>query len=190
MIGGIVADFASNPEIAVLPENVQAGVRLHRMIDGFTDRHPTVHRSIGRISSRLGWFAGIVIDIYYDHLLIRNWDRYALEPLGTFAKRAYRTLETLLPIAPISAKTFLRRFIDNDHIGQYASVEGLTKTLARVSQRIHERIPKRAIWLPTAIPDLIAVDDGLVEDFQSFYPELIAFAEQSRTELGDKDRDR
>jgi acyl carrier protein phosphodiesterase len=180
MLGGVIADFARNPEIAALPANIQAGVRLHRLIDGFTDRHPTVHRSIGRISARLGWFAGIVIDIYYDHLLARSWERYSAEPLGTFANRAYRTLEALLTVAPPDAREFLRRFIDHDHINQYATVEGLTHTLSRVSQRIAERIPRRAIWLPDAIPDLMATDDNLGEDFQSFYPELIAFAAQSR----------
>ncbi len=180
MLGGVIADFARNPEIAALPGNIQAGVRLHRLIDGFTDRHPTVQRSIGRISARLGWFAGIVIDIYYDHLLARGWERYAAEPLDAFANRAYRTLETLFPIAPPDAKAFLRRFIDNDHISQYTTVEGLTYTLSRVSQRIAERIPRRAIWLPDAIPDLMAADDDLGEDFQSFYPELVAFAAHSR----------
>jgi acyl carrier protein phosphodiesterase len=180
MLGGVIADFARNPEIAALPENIQAGVRLHRLIDGFTDRHPTVQRSIGRISARLGWFAGIVIDIYYDHLLARSWERYSAEPLGTFANRAYRTLETLLTVAPPDARAFLRRFIDNDHINQYTTVEGLTYTFARVSQRIAERIPKRAVWLPDAIPDLMAADDNLGEDFQNFYPELIAFTAQSR----------
>ena len=83
MLGGVVADFARNPEVAALPADVQAGVRLHRLIDGFTDRHPVVHRSIGRVAGRLGWFAGIVIDIYYDHILARDWATYSAEPLRT-----------------------------------------------------------------------------------------------------------
>src|SRR5262245_33840143 len=76
MIGGIIADFARNPEIAALPPDIQYGVQLHRLIDGFTDRHPVVQRSVGRISPRMGWFAGIVIDIYYDYILGRHWDHY------------------------------------------------------------------------------------------------------------------
>jgi acyl carrier protein phosphodiesterase len=183
MFGGVVADFIRNPEVAALPANVQAGVHLHRSIDGFTDRHPTVQKSIGRISSRLGWFSGIAIDIYYDHVLSRNWNSFSLEPLGTFAKRAYSTLELLSPITPPDAKLFLRRFVDQDCICSYATVDGLTHTLARVSQRIAERIPKKAIWLPDAIPDLMAVDAELMGDFQSFYPELMAYAMEARTTL-------
>ncbi len=102
MLGGVLADFVRNPEIEVLPSNVQAGIRLHRSIDSFTDRHQIVHQSIGRISSRLGWFAGIVIDIYYDHILARNWERFASEPpLRVICKSGLSNSgESLAPIAP------------------------------------------------------------------------------------------
>jgi acyl carrier protein phosphodiesterase len=181
MLGGVVADFIRNPEVAALPPNVQAGVRLHRSIDSFTDHHQIVHQSIGRVSSRYGWFAGIAIDIYYDHLLARNWECFSTEPLWVFAQRAYRTLELLSPIASTEARVFLRRFIDL--ICGYATIEGLTYTLMRVSQRIAERISKKAFWLPDGLPDLIAADRDLEADFQSFYPELMAYASRARAEL-------
>ena len=180
MLGGIVADFARNPEIALLPEGVQRGVRLHRLIDGFTDRHAVVQRSISRVSARLGWFAGIVIDIYYDHILAREWPRYATEPLRDFANRAYRLLDELYPLAPPDSQHFIRRFIDNDQLFGYSTEEGIATTLARVARRIAERIPKRAIWLPDALPDLNAAYADLAADFHAFYPELMAFAAEQR----------
>ena len=99
MLGGIVADFARPPELAALPPEVQDGVRLHRMIDGFTDSHPVVRGSVARIAEKYHWFSGIVIDIYYDHILARL-TLYSLEKLESFASRAYVALETLLPYAP------------------------------------------------------------------------------------------
>lgn len=183
MLGGVLADFIRNPEMAALPENIQTGIRLHRLIDAFTDRHPIVHRSIGRISHRLGWFAGIAIDIYYDHLLARNWVSFGVEPLGQFARRAYGTLEVLSPVSPPDARLFLRRFIDQDHIGLYGTVEGLKYTYMRVSQRIAQRIPRKAVWLPDALEDLLAADRDLEADFLGFYPELMAHAVRARAEL-------
>ena len=180
MLGGIVADFARNPEIALLPPDVQAGVQLHRLIDGFTDRHPIVHRSNARISARFGWFSGIVMDVYYDYILGRNWERYSSEPLQWFAGRSYQILEDAYPIAPPDAQWFIRRFIDGDYLVGYSTIEGIEKTLARLSERIAERIPKRAMWLPDALPDLAAADAELTADFHAFYPELIAFAAESR----------
>jgi acyl carrier protein phosphodiesterase len=183
MLGGIVADFARNPEIAVLPDDVQRGVRLHRLIDGFTDRHPLVHRSIACVSPRLGWFSGIVIDIYYDHILARTWERYSAEPLPLFAGRAYRLLDELYSLAPPDSQQFIRRFIDNDQLVSYSTIKGIAFTLARVSRRIAERIPRKAVWLPDSIPDLTMADADLTTDFHSFYPELMAFtAEQRRSD--------
>jgi acyl carrier protein phosphodiesterase len=181
MLGGIVADFARNPEIALLPTDVQAGVQLHRLIDGFTDSHPIVHRSIGRISAKMGWFSGIVIDVYYDHVLARTFDRYSATPLRAFADSAYALIEGVLHHAPPDAHEFIRRFIDRDYLWSYQTVEGLTRTLTRVSEQIKERIPKRAVWLPDALPDLQAADVELCEDFHEFYPLLMGFAEDVRS---------
>jgi acyl carrier protein phosphodiesterase len=183
MLGGIVADFATNPEVAALPADVQRGVRLHRLVDGFTDRHPLVQRSVSRMSRRLGWFSGIAIDIYYDHILARDWARYSTEPLQTFANRAYQVLEDAYPFAPIDAQHFIRRFIDNNQLFEYSTAEGIKYTLGRVSRRIAERIPKKAIWLPDALPDLQHIDTELSGEFHVFYPELIGFAKRSRGEL-------
>lgn len=184
MLGGIVADFARNPEVALLPADMQLGVRLHRLIDGFTDRHPVVHRSLSRVSAKLGWFAGIVIDVYYDHILGRHWNQYCAEPLRSFADRAYRLFEEAYPLTPPDAQWFIRRFIDNDYLVNYATIDGLRLTLSRLSERIAERMPKRAIWLPDSMPELAAADAELVADFHVFYPELMAFATESRRTLG------
>lgn len=180
MLGGIIADFVRNPDIAGLPEPVQKGIYLHRQIDGFTDRHPVVHRSIARIGANLGWFAGIVIDIYYDHVLARTWATYSSESLRAFAHRSYQILTDQLALVPDFARGFLERFIERDHIGQYLTVEGVGQALARVSIQIAQRIPRRAIWLPDALPELVAQDEQLVADFASFYPELMAFAAEQR----------
>jgi acyl carrier protein phosphodiesterase len=183
MLGGIVADFARNNEVAVLPADVRAGVQLHRLIDGFTDRHPLVQRSISRVSSRLGWFSGIVMDIYFDNILARHWDSYEAVPLPAFAADAYRVIGSQVSVVPPDAQVFIRRLIDNDYLCAYGTEQGLMNTLARVSQRIAERIPKKAMWLPDAMPELLRLDSELGNDFHEFYPELISFARQARGNL-------
>jgi acyl carrier protein phosphodiesterase len=44
-------------------------------------------------------------------------------------------------------------------------------------------MPKNAIRLEAAMPDLVAKDPRLAADFHAFYPELMAFATRSRREL-------
>ncbi len=184
MAGGVAADFVRNPDLPSLATDVLRGVMLHRLIDGFTDRHPLTLRSISRVSKEFGWFGGIVIDIYYDHILARDWPAYSSEPLSEFATRCYLVLEDRLTNLPDDTRDFMRKFIDDDRLNRYATLDGIEDTLARVSKVIAKRIPNRAMWLPDAMPLLIARDAELAADFHGFYPELIAFAaEQKRPPL-------
>ncbi len=176
MVGNVVADFVKGPDVAALPAAVQKGVHLHRAVDSFTDRHPMVQRSIRRLGGKLGWFAGIVIDIYYDHILARNWVRYSTEPLRAFADRCNRVLLDWSAAVPAEAGMFLRRYVAEDRLFIYATPAGIADTLAAVSRRIADRMPKRDVRLHDAMPDLLAADTGLAADFHAFYPELVAFA--------------
>ena len=180
MTGGVAADFVRNPDLHRLTPDVLRGVMLHRLIDGFTDRHPTTLRSISRVARTMGWFGGIVIDIYYDHILARDWPRYSPEPLAVFAARSYEVLEVGHVGLPDDARKFMRRFIDEDRLNRYATLDGIEDTLDRVSRVIAERIPHRAIPLTDAMPILIGRDADLAADFHEFYPELMAFAAEHR----------
>jgi acyl carrier protein phosphodiesterase len=181
MTGGVAADFVRNPQLHLLSPDVLRGVMLHRLIDGFTDRHPVTLRSISRVARAMGWYGGIVIDIYYDHILARDWARYSREALAEFAARSYRVLEDGHISLPEDARDFIRRFIDEDRLNRYATLDGIEDTLARVSRVIAKRIPNRPIWLPDAMPLLIERDTELAADFHAFYPELLAFVSEQRT---------
>jgi acyl carrier protein phosphodiesterase len=159
---------------------VQRGVRLHRLIDGFTDRHPVTLRSITRVAREAGWYGGIVIDIYYDHVLAREWARYSSEPLPSFAARSYDVLKSAVPELPDVARDFIKMFVESDRLNLYATREGILDTLARVSRVIAKRIPNKPIWLPDMMPLLVARDAEIAADFHAFYPELMAFVAEQK----------
>ncbi|MFO0800305.1 MAG: ACP phosphodiesterase [Gemmataceae bacterium] len=180
MLGGILADLLKPVEIASLPTDVVEGVRLHRLIDGFTDRHPVVQRSIRRVSAGLGWFSGIVVDVYYDHLLARTWDEYAAGPLRSFADHCYALFRDAAPGLPAEGQRFAHHFAADDRLVRYGTTDGIAETLDRVSARIAARMPTRAVRLRDAMPALLAADAELAADFRVFYPELIAYATAER----------
>ena len=106
------------------------------------------------------------------------------EPLAVFANRAYQTLQTVSQIAPPEAREFLRRFIDHDFISHYTTVRRAHVYCREFLQRkIAPRIPKRAIWLPNAVPDLIAADKDLEEDFSELLLNLWSSPDQARSRL-------
>jgi len=175
-VGGVLADLVKGPDVAALPPAVRAGVVLHRQVDAFTDSHPAVVRAISRIGPEWGWFSGIIVDIYFDHILARSWPRYSDEPLRAFADRMYAVLETGLPHLGDEARGFLAGLIRSDRLVAYATRDGITETLARTARRIAVRLPNKALPLADAVPLLVRLDRELAADFHEFYPQLVAFA--------------
>ncbi len=180
IIGNLLADLIKGNKIAGLPVGIQQGIKLHRQVDSFTDRHPIVQRSMCRISKNWGWFSGILIDVYYDHLLATNWTDYATEPLRDFIDRIHRCLIGRADQIPHDQKLLLR-LIESDRLYSYSSIAGIAEALRRLSDRIAERIPNRAIRLEQAMPELQRNRAGLEEDFRAFFPELRKYVQDLRS---------
>lgn len=180
LLGNLIADSVRGSEVAALPPAVQAGVRQHRQVDSFTDRHPRVQRSIGRISKTWGWFSGILIDVYYDHILATDWDRYSAEPLREFVGRIHRSLAGLAEAVTGEARRLVDRLIETDRLYSYTSPEGIADALFRLSGRIRERMPRHAVRLEAAMPDLRVNHAELAADFHEFFPQLVAFVRESK----------
>ena len=68
-VGGLLGDFVKGPLQGQYPESVEEGIFLHRQLDAFTDAQPEVRNLIRTFSTQWRRFAGIIIDIVFDHLL-------------------------------------------------------------------------------------------------------------------------
>jgi acyl carrier protein phosphodiesterase len=176
LVGNLLADFVKGPDLDALPAGIRAGVRHHRRVDAFTDRHPLVQQSIARVGGRWGWFSGILIDVYYDHILAATWGRYSPTPLRAFADRAHAAVLAHAADLPGPAREYARRLIETDRLVSYADPAGVRDALYWISERVAERMPARAVRLEQSLPDLRAAHDGLADDFHAFFPELVAFA--------------
>ncbi|MCE9531305.1 MAG: ACP phosphodiesterase [Planctomycetes bacterium] len=175
LLGNLIADSIKGNQLAALPFEIQEGVRQHRRVDSFTDRHPLVQRSITRISKNWGWFSGILIDVYHDHLLATTWELYTSEPLREFIDRVQQQCSVHMDSLPGDGRELLEKMIESDRLYSYLTADGIADALERLSRRIRERIPNRPVHLERAMPDLLANHTDLLGDFQIFFPELIAF---------------
>ncbi|MGB5646129.1 MAG: ACP phosphodiesterase, partial [Muriicola sp.] len=86
-IGNFIADSIRGNKYTHLPATIQKGIILHREIDTFTDAHPIHKKSSKRLHPTQGHYSGVVIDVFYDHFLAKNWAQYSEEPLETFVVR-------------------------------------------------------------------------------------------------------
>src|SRR3954463_9153752 len=92
-VGNLLPDLLPISALSDLAPEILRGVRQHRRIDAFTDTHPVVRRSINRLNPPLRRFGGIVVDVFYDHFLSRDWERYSKVPLSNFIGEIYVAFE-------------------------------------------------------------------------------------------------
>ena len=94
VLGGLEGDFHKGNLPGALPAALLKGVTLHRAIDAYTDNHAQVKALRENFPSGLRRFAGILIDLGFDHFLTRHWDSYSAIPLADFNADIYTILDT------------------------------------------------------------------------------------------------
>ena len=176
ILGNLVADFVRPADVERLPPGVRTGVLLHRHVDAFTDRHPVVQRSIARIGRDWGWFSGILIDVYYDHVLAAGWPEFEPTPLRTFVDHVHGVLIANEGQLPEPARGYVGRMVQADRLMSYADEAGIERALTGLSLRIAERMPRSGVRLEAAMPALRAAHADLAADFREFFPQVRAFA--------------
>jgi acyl carrier protein phosphodiesterase len=149
------------------------GVRTHQRIDAFTDSHPVAGRSRARFAAGYRRFAGILVDIFYDHFLARDWGRYCPEPLDDFTSNRYALVQVRRSCLSVDVLGTVDRMIAQDWLGSYRQIEGIALALQRVSRVLTARIGK-VFALEGAVAELTANYDGFAADFGAFFPELQA----------------
>jgi acyl carrier protein phosphodiesterase len=178
LIGNFLGDFVKGRlEQSNLPEEYEVGVRLHRKIDVFTDAHPIVSRSRTRISTLRRRYAGIVIDMAYDHFLALNWSRYYHQPLSHFVQKFYIELENNAERLPESSKQIMQYLIQGNWLENYQTIAGISFGLNGISQRMLRRFNRENTILDSS-QEITANFNDLQNDFFEFFPELIEYTKQ------------
>src|SRR4051812_25235509 len=93
LIGNFIADAVKGSAINNYSGDIKNGILLHRSIDTFTDQHPVVHQSIVRLRPSYHKYAGVLVDIFYDHFLAKNWKDYSSVELNKFVSHVYRVMQ-------------------------------------------------------------------------------------------------
>ncbi|MDT7833235.1 acyl carrier protein phosphodiesterase [Flavobacteriaceae bacterium S356] len=178
MIGNFVADSIRGNQFTHLHPEIQQGIRLHREIDTFTDAHDIVRRSKRRLHKRYGLYAGVVIDIFYDHYLAKNWNNYSAIPLDLYVDQVYKLLQNNFDILPEKTQYMLPFMIEHNWLYNYQFKEGI----ARVMNGMNRRTKNRA-QMNLAIEDLVVLDKEFQEDFVAFFQELCIFSHQKLKDI-------
>ena len=186
LLGSLLGDFVKGPLDDRYRPAVRHGLVLHRRVDTFTDAHPVVAGSRARIVGTRRRYAGILVDMFYDHFLARHWDDYAAEPLDCFTRRIYAVLLAHRQELPERLQRIAPSIASSDWLGSYREIAATGIAVDRLGQRL-----TRGNALLGSVDELVRNYALFEHDFRRFLPDLILFAREQdeiwQTELGSRE---
>lgn len=171
-LGGMLGDFVHGPPEALsLPEGAVEGIRLHRAIDVYTDSHPEVVAARALFEPPFRRYAGILLDMWFDHCLARDFLRWSGGPLHLFSQSLRDLLYFHEKLLPPELKRFLIYMETYGLPAGYADAAEIGRALGGISRRLRRENP-----LGLALPVLEELRQPLQVRFEAFFPQLMVFA--------------
>jgi len=176
--GGLDGEYRKGLLRGELHSDLEAGIRLHRRIDAFTDNHPLVRQLRSQFPAHLRRYAGILIDLSFDYYLTHHWWRYSDLPLATFNEAVCRLLQQRQNELSPGAKRMLARLLEHDILNLYHRWDTVTGAAARIGTRL-----RRGNALADVSEDMAPLRASLDTAFVDFYPDLVEFSDNQRGRL-------
>jgi acyl carrier protein phosphodiesterase len=169
LAGNIMGDFVKGRLTGQFPTPVERGLELHRRIDSFSALNSHYIRSKRRISPSFGHYRGIMVDLFYDHFMARDWSGHSSIGLAAYLSNTRTVVEQYWSILPERLKVSLP-YIFSELIPSYVEESGISRALVRISSRL-----KRKNLLGEGGAELQMNYEGFRSDFRLFLPELREF---------------
>lgn len=160
IVGGVVGDWIKGPLPGPLPADLARGVALHRAIDSHAETNPAFCRSRNRVSPVRRRYAGVLVDIFYDHLLAGEWASHHPTPLAPYCASIYGHVAGRLHELPPTAHHALQLMASEDWLHSYSNIDSIADVLQRMSRRARQPNP-----LAGGEAEFLADSAGFAADF-------------------------
>jgi 2-(1,2-epoxy-1,2-dihydrophenyl)acetyl-CoA isomerase len=172
-IGNFVADFVRGSEMKDFSNEVITGIKLHRKIDEFTDHHPTVKKCIEILKPYQGKYSSVILDIYFDYFLAKNWNRFSEISLKDFSKDVYTDFNKNIRVFPDKVIPAINSLTTKNWFEHYQNYEGINNAFIHIEKRVNFENN-----IKNALANLKELDEVLEKEFLIFFPDLINAAKQ------------
>ena len=169
LLGNLLGDFVKGDPAKYYSATLVNGIRLHRFVDSYTDSAQDIQSVKALFPQGHRRFAGIALDVFWDHCLATHWPQYHALSLRGFC------LESETIIKHTSSEPLPERFLlvsENMWRGRwlesYQDLDNIEYALNRMSQRSSRMAP-----LAQCFPYLQENYGELNQIFSSFYPRLL-----------------
>ncbi|MFK8053858.1 MAG: ACP phosphodiesterase [Woeseiaceae bacterium] len=172
-LGNVLADPLKGRAWPEASPALLDGMLMHKAIDRFTDAHPQIAVSKSRLDQR-GRLRGVALDVIYDHFLAIRWDQYVDVTLADFLDNFHEQALRIAGGMPEKPRRFVERLAHSEMLLSYVGVDGVALAFERVDSRLSARL-KAKETVSQYTPSFLAEYDSLLDDFDQFFPDLVAF---------------
>jgi len=167
-LGNFIGDFVKGRNLTEQFDiEIAKGIELHRKIDDFTDHHPVVKQSKNRLRTKYRHYAAVIVDIFYDHYLAKNWDQFHQTFLPDYAESVYEMILSRENILPEKVKWMMPYMVKQNWLANYARIDGIGRVLGGMSRRTSFDSK-----MNEAVEDLKNSYSEFEKEFFEFFPEL------------------
>ncbi|WP_372016543.1 acyl carrier protein phosphodiesterase [Pseudoxanthomonas sp. 10H] len=177
MLGALLGDFVFGRSALEDYSAVERReILVHRQVDRYTDDHPQVAGARALFAPGLRRYAGIALDVFYDHCLARDWSRHCDTPLDDFTAAFYRHLLSRLDDLPPRLRAIAPRIAAHDWLGSYRDRASVDLAVRRIATRLSRNGDR----LVACLDDLRRHEAAITAGFEVFFPQLVAHVQALR----------
>lgn len=135
LVGNMISDFVKGRLQYQYPPGIQKGIRLHRLIDDYTDGHEATQsaKEIFRPHYRL--YSAPLVDVVFDHFLAADTSLHTEQELLNFTHHTYNILEQHAPHLPLSFAAMLPYMKKDNWLYGYKTESGILRSLQGLMRR-------------------------------------------------------
>lgn len=132
-VGNFIGDYVKGSRYERYQEDIRKGILLHRDIDATADAHPAFIATRELFKPCYGRYAGVVVDMAFDHVLTKGWSQWHDVPLRKFTRSFYGVLLKNFRVLPLEVKEFLPFMIRSNRLYSYSTLAGIERALSIMS---------------------------------------------------------
>lgn len=179
LVGNMIADYVKGKQIDKYDLEIQRGIKLHRLIDEFTDTHPIVKETKLVFRQSAMRYDGSFLDIAFDHYLALDTQREPDEGWLRFTENCYNTIDLYTNTLPSDFSRFYKHLKSENWLYNYKYNWLIKKNFNRFANHL-EYLPKHD---HSDIYDAFEDNYFKIETaFRQFFPQLEKFAKEKLDE--------
>ena len=136
LVGNMINDYVKGKTQFDYPPEIQAGIKLHRAIDDFTDTHEATKNLKIFFKKDYRLYAGAFADVVYDYFLANDKNEFADEnSLKKFSIETYTLLEKEQHHFPEKFAKMFPYMQSQNWLYNYKTDEGMQKSFGGLMRR-------------------------------------------------------